>query len=438
MREYKFIRVPCHGGGEDVPFVNSAKGIDLRPLIDSPYFQRLDRVKQLALAHLVFPGARNSRKEHSIGGLGLCYRLEEADGVKDNLSEKQKRVLRGSILLHDIGQPPFSHVSDVVLKEFTGKGHNDISLEKLMTMEREIRECDIDFDEMCSVFERKNPLWKIIWNRLGLDKLDYVTRDRIHVGVETSDVNRIIHYAFFDGSDFAVYEEAMPDIEDYFHKWLHSYKNIYYLGSIEIPEAMLRRALFYSIRKGEIEPDLIWGMDDNQLIYRLIKSESQITGKMLDRLGFNSKRERGNMKAVCVLKIEGQESTEAIKSKHKKIEGISEGDYARISPLGIGSITDIERRIEGYMGMEEGDVLITTSPSIDTLNPEDALIMKSTNKGYEPIGLFDVNGHLKDYFIEQKMSHYAVRLCVPDEGKRIEVYNRLKGESFRDMLLAYL
>ena len=43
-----------------------------RKIIDSSVFQRLRRIKQLAGAHLVYPGAQHSRFEHSLGTMHVA------------------------------------------------------------------------------------------------------------------------------------------------------------------------------------------------------------------------------------------------------------------------------------------------------------------------------------------------------------------------------
>lgn len=46
-------------------FITIPQGI-LTDIIDHPYFQRLGRISQLGLMHWVYPGARHTRKEHSL------------------------------------------------------------------------------------------------------------------------------------------------------------------------------------------------------------------------------------------------------------------------------------------------------------------------------------------------------------------------------------
>src|SRR5664279_1616632 len=49
-----------------------------RQLIDTPALQRLRYVRQLGLAHLVYPGATHSRFEHALGAYHLAKRTLHA------------------------------------------------------------------------------------------------------------------------------------------------------------------------------------------------------------------------------------------------------------------------------------------------------------------------------------------------------------------------
>jgi HD superfamily phosphohydrolase len=98
-------------------------------MLRTPELQRLRRVRQLGLAHLVFPGAEHSRLVHSIGASHLAIRfvtqlqetsrgfLPEALGVTSSVV----RDIALAALCHDIGHGPLSHVWE---KAVVGKRYN--------------------------------------------------------------------------------------------------------------------------------------------------------------------------------------------------------------------------------------------------------------------------------------------------------------------------
>ena len=114
MPRYKIIHDTVHG---------SVKLDELAlQLIDEPFMQRLNSIRQLGLCYLVFPGANHSRLEHSLGAYHLAGRVcreLEADPTEANL-------LRAAGMLHDVGHGPFSHVLETVLHQKTGKNHMEI------------------------------------------------------------------------------------------------------------------------------------------------------------------------------------------------------------------------------------------------------------------------------------------------------------------------
>lgn len=87
-------------------------------LLDLPLFQRLRRVRQLGLAHQVYPGALHTRFEHSLGA------MHAATLVYDRLCDKSetnalltgyRQAVRLAALLHDCGHTVFSHVGEQAL-----------------------------------------------------------------------------------------------------------------------------------------------------------------------------------------------------------------------------------------------------------------------------------------------------------------------------------
>ena len=80
-------------------------------LLSTGAFQRLRNVKQLGLAHLVFPGADYSRFSHSIGVNHVTGKI--LDALKSNtgvlIEDDEYELYRLAGLLHDVGHYPYSH-----------------------------------------------------------------------------------------------------------------------------------------------------------------------------------------------------------------------------------------------------------------------------------------------------------------------------------------
>jgi hypothetical protein len=86
-------------------------------LLDTPEVQRLRRIRQLGVTHLVFPGAEHSRFTHAIGAAHvmarLGRRLREIDGELpfwQRLASDRARDALAAALLHDLGHGPYSHL----------------------------------------------------------------------------------------------------------------------------------------------------------------------------------------------------------------------------------------------------------------------------------------------------------------------------------------
>ena len=94
-------------------------------LLQTPFLARLHGVKQLGMIHLVYPQAKHSRLEHSLGVLHLTgYAAEvlarrwpcELMLCRERQVKAFVTVARLSGLLHDLGHPPFSHAMEEALE----------------------------------------------------------------------------------------------------------------------------------------------------------------------------------------------------------------------------------------------------------------------------------------------------------------------------------
>ncbi|MBY5329230.1 HD domain-containing protein [Rhizobium leguminosarum] len=92
-------------------------------LVDSPLVQRLRHLRQLGVAQWVYPSAGHTRFEHSLGVahqaqqlMAAINRSSEVRYGKTIISNEEQTIIRAAALLHDIGHPVLSHVSEYALE----------------------------------------------------------------------------------------------------------------------------------------------------------------------------------------------------------------------------------------------------------------------------------------------------------------------------------
>ena len=96
-------------------------------IIEHPWFQRLRRIRQLGLTHMVYAGALHTRFHHALGALHLMTEAIESIKLKGHeITPAEEEGAYIAILLHDIGHGPFSHALEHILAE--DMHHEEISL----------------------------------------------------------------------------------------------------------------------------------------------------------------------------------------------------------------------------------------------------------------------------------------------------------------------
>ena len=209
MNGHKIINDPVFG------FIKIRRGL-LYDIVQHPLFQRLTRINQLGLASVVYPGARHTRFQHS---LGAFYLMTEA--VK-SLTEKgvyifdsEAEAVQAAILMHDIGHGPFSHVLEHTL--ISGISHEDISL---MMMEQINHDLKGQLSLAISIFKDEYPnkiFHQLISSQLDMDRLDYLRRDSFYTGVTEGNIGsaRIIKMLNVKDDRLVVDSKGIYSIENY-------------------------------------------------------------------------------------------------------------------------------------------------------------------------------------------------------------------------------
>lgn len=213
-------------------------------IIEHPYFQRLRRIRQLGLSHLVYPGALHTRFHHSLGAM---YLMRQAINIlKDKgheISDEESCGAAIAILLHDIGHGPYSHTLEhSIVNEIN---HEDLSA---LYMDRLNDVFSGQLKTGIEIFRDQYPkkfLHKLVSSQLDMDRLDYLKRDSFFTGVSEGIINadRIIKMLQIVDDNLAVEAKGIYSIEKFLIARRLMYWQVYLHKTVLAAEYMLMKVL---------------------------------------------------------------------------------------------------------------------------------------------------------------------------------------------------
>ena len=185
-------------------------------LIDHPYFQRLRRISQMGLSHLVYPGAHHTRFHHALGSMHLMQKAVRNLRFKGvAISEEEATALYIAILLHDIGHGAFSHALEQSI--VSGIHHEVISLKFMEALNDEFNgKLSLAITIFTEKYHRKF-LYQLISSQLDMDRLDYLNRDSFYTGVAEGNISseRLIKMLNVQDDNLVVEEKGIYSVEKF-------------------------------------------------------------------------------------------------------------------------------------------------------------------------------------------------------------------------------
>ena len=209
-------------------------------ILEHPYYQRLRRIQQMAMASMVYPGAVHTRLHHSLGAyhlMGNAVAELRSKGIA--ISAEEEIAVKCAILLHDIGHGPYSHALENRVLE--GVHHETMSLAIMQMLNKE---CAGALDLAIQIFTNQyhQPfLHQLISGQLDMDRMDYLSRDSFFSGVSEGVIgyDRILKMLTVWNGQLMVEEKGIYSVEKFLIARRQMYWQVYLHKTVLAAEKMM-------------------------------------------------------------------------------------------------------------------------------------------------------------------------------------------------------
>jgi uncharacterized protein len=279
-------------------------------LIGTPAFLRLNRIQQLGFVSKVWPGAKHTRFEHSIG---VYHLMRQAIASLQHtcpelhLSDQSISVATAAALLHDIGHYPFSHAIEELGPPITP--HEVVARRVINSTEIASvleRDWGVSPDSVTNMIDPEDDLPPdlellrgLLSGPLDVDKLDYLPRDAKacnvpYGGVDTPRLLDSLRIAEVDGNNrIVVSEKGVSPLHSLINARQEMFDNVYWHHTNRACMVMLLRAVQEALVRGAIDPEELTRMDDHSLIERFRRPDVPVqTRQLVDALETRSIHKR--------------------------------------------------------------------------------------------------------------------------------------------------
>lgn len=274
----------------------------LSPVLVHPLFQRLNYVRQLSFAYLVFASASHTRLSHCLGVArnakvamqtifekGWLFSSQGKRKIDRTPDQWDALCLKAQLcgLLHDIGHGPFGHALDKLIPYMDPVTKLDLpdrvySIKYIKgplaeAVKRVAKEGGFTLEEVTAILDREEQanlsgydglIAGIIASQLDVDGMDFLARDAHMTGLRMgrSNVEALMEHMcpFDDGQKISLtYEEsALPHIENYMYAHDIMYMNCYEHPRKVAAERLLIRLCQHLLNNGVSKDDLMLLADE--------------------------------------------------------------------------------------------------------------------------------------------------------------------------------
>ena len=276
-------------------------------IIAHPFFQRLRRINQMALAHLVYPGAVHTRFHHSLGAYHLMGNaIAELIGKGIEITPEEETAAKAAILLNDIGHGPFSHALEHIL--LPNAHHEEVGLTIMHLLNKELNgELQMAID----IFTGNHPkkfLHQLVSGQLDVDRMDYLTRDSFFTGVSEGVIgyDRILKMLMVHEGELMVEEKGIYSIEKFLVARRLMYWQVYLHKTVLIAEKMLQKIVERVREIAVTDPiSLLTGTSVDYFIHEfdgVMNEKALAQFSMLDEVDFTTALKKWSLHEDIVLK----------------------------------------------------------------------------------------------------------------------------------------
>jgi hypothetical protein len=263
-------------------------------IVDSPAYQRLRYIKQLGLAHMVYPGAVHTRFDHALGVYHLARRALAALGERGDLAQVDPadcRLIPLAALLHDIGHYPFSHAVEELGEERLPGYHEAVvgvflaDPEVRGALESVVPDGPARVEALIRG-RSASPLQGLVSGSLDLDKIEYLKRDARFCGVPYGEVDvdrlldglRLVADPETGRLELGVHEKGVAALESLLFAKYQMFRNVYWHHAVRAATVMYKRIVEDALAADLLEGSELVGQTDEALLSQLEQRAAQRPG----------------------------------------------------------------------------------------------------------------------------------------------------------------